>query len=94
MECERQSLVVGWSSSEHTRQSAARGFRKKTAYLLETPAPGIHFTEVGAYLKSTGFADSLPVLILQSRTESLRGRIDILAKAHDECEECAAGPNA
>jgi len=55
---------------------------------------GIHITEVGAYLKSTGFADSLPALILHSRTESRRGRIDILAKPHDECEECAAGPNA
>lgn len=31
---------------------------------------GIHITEVGAYLKSTGFADSLPALILHSRTES------------------------
>jgi len=55
---------------------------------------GIHITEVGAYLKSTGFADSLPALILHSRTESGRERIDILAKPHDECEECAAGPNA
>lgn len=55
---------------------------------------GIHITEVGAYLKSTGFADSLRALILHSRTESRRGRIDILAKPHDECEECAAGPNA
>lgn len=53
---------------------------------------GIHITEVGAYLN--GFADSLPALILHSRTESRRGRIDILAKPHDECEECAAGPNA
>lgn len=51
---------------------------------------GIHIPEVGAYLKSTGFADSLPALILHSRTESRRGRIDI---SHDECEECAAGPN-
>lgn len=55
---------------------------------------GIHITEVGAYLKSTRFADSLPALILHSRTESRGGRIDILAKPHDECEECAAGPNA
>lgn len=45
---------------------------------------GIHITEVGAYLKSTRFADSLPALILHSRTESRRGRIDILAKPHDE----------
>lgn len=41
---------------------------------------GIHITGVGAYLKSTGFADSLRALILHSRTESRRGRIDILAK--------------
>ena len=55
---------------------------------------GIHITGVGAYLKSTGFAGRLHAFILHSRTESRRGRIDILAKPHDECEECAAGPNA
>jgi hypothetical protein len=47
---------------------------------------GIHITGVGAYLKSTGFADSFRALILHSRTESRRERIDILAKPHDECE--------
>jgi len=54
----------------------------------------IHITRVSAYLKSTGFADSLRALILHSRTKSQRRRVDILAKLHDECEECGAGPNA
>lgn len=54
----------------------------------------IHITRVSAYLKSTGFADSLRALILHSKTKSQRRRVDILAKLHDECEECGAGPNA
>ena len=34
------------------------------------------------------------VFLLHNKTKSRRGRIDILVKPHDECEECAAGPNA
>lgn len=39
----------------------------------------IHITRVSAYLKSTGFADSLRALILHSRTKSQRRRVDILS---------------